>query len=154
MDNRTAALHAYTAIRNALDSRKWRYDTDDEQKLAHFTLNTDDLPMQFVIFADEDRQLVRLLSPLSFEMAEDKRVEGVIAACSASYGLTDGCFDYDLSDGKIVYRMATPFHGEKISEEVILYLIDFASAVVDKYNEKFFALNKGYINIEDFLKNA
>lgn len=154
MDKRTAALYAYTAIRNALDARKWNYETDDEQKLVHFSVNGDDLPMQLIVFADEDRQLVRLLSPLPFHMTEDKRMEGTIATCHATYGLTDGSFDYDLSNGRISFRMTAPFHGEKISEEVICYLIDFACTVVDKYNDKFFALNKGYIKIEDFLKDA
>ena len=153
MDKRTAALHAYTAIRNALDSRKWKYDTDDEEKLVHFGVNGDDLPMDFIFFVDEDRQLVRLLSPMPFKMAEDKRVEGAIATCHATYGLVDGSFDYDLSDGQITFRMTTPFHGEKISEGVIQYLIDIASIVVDKYNDKFFALSKDHIKIADFMKD-
>lgn len=153
MDKRTAALHAYTAIRNALDTRKWKYGTDDEKKLVHFGVNGDDLPMQFIIFVDEDRQLVRLLSKLPFKMAEDKLIDGAIATCHATYGLVDGSFDYDLSDGQIVFRMTTPFHGEKISEDVIQYMISCAGTIVDEYNDKFLALNKGFLKIEDFLKN-
>lgn len=149
---RERARIVYDTICAALDERDWKYEKDDDELLVHFTVTGDDLPMQFLIFADIDRQLVRLLSPMPFDMSEDKRIEGTIAICHANYGLTDGSFDYDLSDGRISYRMTHSFMDNDISTEIILYMIDFTGAVVDKYNDKFFALNKGFLDIEKFLE--
>lgn len=147
------AKKVYATLCEALDERNWKYEKVDDELLVHFTVNGDDLPMQYIIFADVDRQLLRLLSPLPFDMAEDKRIDGAIATCHATYGLRDGSFDYDLSDGKIVYRMTSAFLDNEVPVSVIQYMIDFTGAVVDKYNDKFFALNKGFLTIEKFLES-
>lgn len=65
----------------------------------------DDLPMQFILIVDGERQLIRLLSPMPYAMSEDKRIGGALATCAASYSMPDGSFDYDLSDGSIIFRM-------------------------------------------------
>ena len=145
-------INAYVALCDALDERNWTYEKVEDELLVHFTLNGDDLPMQFLIFIDSDRQLVRLLSPMTSEMSEEKRMDGAIAVCHASYVLSEGSFDYDLSNGRITYRMTYAFLDNEVNTEVILYLVDFAGAVVDRYNDKFLALNKGYITLEKFLE--
>jgi hypothetical protein len=78
--------------------------------------------MQFIIFVDVDRQLLRLLSPLPFDMVEDKRIDGAIATCHATYGLRDGSFDYDLSNGRISFRMTSAFLDNDIPVSVLQYM--------------------------------
>ena len=147
------AKKAYATLCEALDARNWKYEKVDDDLLVHFSVNGDDLPIQYIIFVDVDRQLIRLLSHMPFDMSEDKRVDGAIATCHATYGLRDGSFDYDLSDGKIVYRMTSAFLDNEVPVSLIQYMIDFTGAVVDKYNDKFFALNKGFLTIEKFLES-
>ena len=147
------AKKVYATLCEALDERNWKYEKVDDDLLVHFSVNGDDLPIQYIIFVDVDRQLIRLLSHMSFDMSEDKRIDGAIATCHATYGLRDGSFDYDLSDGKIVQRMTSAFLDNEVPVSVIQYMIDFTGAVVDKYNDKFFALNKGFLTIEKFLES-
>ena len=147
------AKKVYATLCVALDERNWKYEKVDDELLVHFTVNGDDLPMQYIIFADVDRQLLRLLSPLPFDMAEDKRIDGAIAACHATYGLMDGSFDYDLSNGEIAFRMTSAFLDNELPVSVVQYMIDFAGYVVDKFKDKFFALNKGFLTIEKFLED-
>lgn len=146
------AERAFSTLCAALDARQWNYKKEEEKLLVHFGVNGDDLPMKFIIFVDVDRQMVRLLSPLSFKMSEDKRVEGAVAVCMASYGMADGSFDYDISDGSISFRMTESFRGCSLGEGVFQYLIACACAMVDKYNDKFLALSKGLIDIKAFQK--
>ena len=145
------AKKVYATLCGALDERNWKYEKVDDELLVHFTVQGDDLPIQYLIFVDVDRQLLRLLSPLPFDMSEDKRIDGAIATCHATYGLMDGSFDYDLSNGRISYRMTSAFLDNEIPASVVHYMIDFAGVIVDKYNDKFFALNKGFLTIEKFL---
>ena len=151
-DKTAMANTVYTTVCKALDERKWNYEKDEEKKVVHFGVNGDDIPMKLVIKVDEDRQLLRVMSPLPFEMAKDKRAEGAIAACMASFGMADGNFDYDLSDGRIVFRMTHPFHDSVIGVGAIQYMISCTCAMVDKYNDKFLALSKGLIDISGFIK--
>ena len=102
------AKQVYNTICEALDNRDWHYGKEEDELLVHFGVNGDDIPLQFIIVVDAERQLIRLMSPLPFKMSESKRIEGAIATCAASYGMADGSFDYDLSDGKIVFNVAKP----------------------------------------------
>lgn len=145
------AQKVYQTLCDALDSRNWRYMNDDDKLLVHFGVNGDDIPMKFIIVVDADRQLVRLMSPLSFKMSESKRIEGAIATTVASYGMNDGSFDYDMSEGEIVYRLTQCFRDSTIGMGLFHYMIDYSCAVVDAYNEKFLALEKGLMSLQDFI---
>lgn len=142
----------YQTVCAALDARSWKYSKDEAKLLVHFGVSGDDLPMRFIIVVDADRQLIRLMSPLSFKMSEDKRMEGAVAACAATYGMADGGFDYDLTDGEIVFRMTASFRESVIGEGLIQYMISCSCAMVDEYNDKFLALSKGMLSISDFIK--
>ena len=128
------------------------YEKEEEKLLVHFGVNGDDIPMQFILVVDEDRQLIRLMSPLPFNMSEEKRMDGAIATCVASFGMADGSFDYDLTDGQIVFRMTASFRGSIIGDGLFQYMISCACAMVDKYNDQFLAINKGVMSINDFIE--
>ncbi len=146
-----AAKKVYDTVCRALDNRDWTYEKEEEKLTVCFGVNGDDLPMDLIIAVDTDRQLLRLLSPLPFKFSEDKRVEGAIATCAASYVLADGSFDYDLSDGSIIFRMTAAFQQSEIGEMLIQYLISSSCAIIDQYNDKFLAIDKGVLKIAAFL---
>ena len=77
------AKQVYQTMCDAIDRRNWRYGKDEEKLLVHFGVNGDDIPMQFILIVDADRQLIRVMSQLPFKMSEDKRMEGAIATCVA-----------------------------------------------------------------------
>ncbi len=145
------AKQVYKTLCNALDARNWKYGKEEEDLLVHFGVNSDDIPMNFVIFIDAERQLIRLMSPLPFRMSEDKRLEGAVATCAATYGMADGSFDYDVAEGKIVFRMTASFRESQIGEGLFQYLISCACAMVDKYNDRFLLISKGILSIADFI---
>ena len=146
------AIEAYRTLCEALDRRNWKYEKVEDELLVHFGVTGDDLPIQYVIYVDVERQLIRLFSTMPFDIDVDKRIDGAIAACHASSGLKDGSFDYDLSNGQITYRMTQAFVDSDINVAIVNYMIDFSGTVVDKFNDRFFALNKGYLTIEKFLE--
>lgn len=147
------AKQVYQTMCYAIDRRNWRYGKDEEKLLVHFGVNGDDIPMQFILIVDADRQLIRVMSQLPFKMSEDKRMEGAIATCVASYGMADGSFDYDLSNGAIVFRMTASFRDSVIGEGLFQYLISCSCAMVDKFNDQFLAIDKGLLSIGDFIAN-
>lgn len=145
------AKKVYNTLCTAIDKRDWTYDREDEDLIVRFNVSGEDIPMSFILIVDADRQLVRLLSPIPFNMGEDKRMEGAIATCVASYGFINGSFDYDLEDGSIVFRLTQSFRGSDVNEEVLQYMISLSCSVVDNYNDRFMALNKGLLSITDFI---
>ena len=117
------AKQVYQTLCDAIERREWNFGKDEEKLLVHFGVNGDDIPMQFILIVDAERQLIRVMSPLPFKMSELKRMEGAIATCAASFGMADGSFDYDLSDGTIVFRMTASFRESFIGEGLFQYLI-------------------------------
>ena len=148
------ALVVYQAICSALEARKWKYNKDESKLMVYFGVNGDSLPIEFIFFVDAERQMIRVMVPLQQKFREEKRLEGAIATCAANYGMVDGGFDYDLSDGRVIFRATASFRESIIGEGLIDYLIDLSCAMVDKYSADFLALDKGYLSLEDFMKKA
>ena len=147
------AKEAYGTLCNTLDEMKWRYDKDEDKFILHLGISGEDIPMEFIVHCDADRQLIRLMSFLPFKISEEKRVEGAIATCHANYLLADGSFDYNLGDGTIIFRMTSSFRESLVGEELFKYMIHVACITVDKYNDQFLMISKGNLSITDFIKN-
>ena len=149
-----SAKTVYTTLCEVLDHKQWKYEKDEKDLLTvHFLVRGDDIPMEFILIVDAENQLISLVSPLPFKMSESKRIDGAVATCVASYGLGDGSFDYDISDGKIMFRMTASFRESLIGEELFHYMISCSCATVDEYNDKFLAIDKGLLSITDFIEN-
>ena len=148
------AKQVYQTLCRAIEKREWKYDKNEEELIVNFGVNGDDIPMQFIILVDAERQLIRVMSPLPFKMSESNRMEGAIAACAASFALADGSFDYDLFDGTVLFRMTASFRESLIGEGLFQYLISCSCATIDKYNDQFLALDKGIVSITDFIEKA
>lgn len=148
------ANQVYRTLCDALDERGWSYEKEEEQLLVHFGVRGNDVPMQILILVDTDRQLIRVMSPIGFKMKQDNLLDGAIACTVASYGMVDGNFDYDVSDGSIVYRLTASYRGSKIGKGLFHYLIDCTCATVDDYNKKFLGLNNGTLTLQNFIEQV
>ncbi len=146
------AIEVFNTLCAAIESRGWSYNADKEGLAIEFQVTGEDLPMQFIIVVDCDRQMIRFFSELPFKISEEKRVEGAVAVCAASCGMVDGNFTYDIETGTILFKQTAVFMDSTIGEGLLQYMILCACSTVDKYNDKFLALNKGFIGIEDFIK--
>ena len=149
--NERAARAVYEDMCAALEKRRWKHQRSDDDLVITFGVSGDDLPMDFILAVDAERQLLRVLSRLPFKVPENKRMEIAIATCAASYRLADGSFDFDLATGDIVFRQTASFRESRIGDGLFEYLVEVPGIIVDKYNDKFFAISKGMMSIDDFL---
>ncbi|MDE7329572.1 MAG: YbjN domain-containing protein [Clostridia bacterium] len=145
------AQEVYTTVCETLDMKGWRYEKHPEDLVVTFTVNGEDIPMDFVVAVDGKRMLIRLLSRLPFKFAANKRVEGSIATNFANFKLGDGSFDYDLTDGAVTFRMTSSFRGSLISNTAVNYMFNCACATVDDYNDSFLMISKGMLSLKDFM---
>ena len=150
--NMRKAVEVYNTLIHMLDTRDWKYEKHEDQLLIKSGIRGDDLPIEFIVLVKPRNQVVQFYSSLPFKMPEDKRVEGALAVCIANYGLVDGSFDYDISDGEIRYRLTSSYRQSQLGEDLFEYMIMVAAATVDKYNDQFFMLSKGMMTIEQFME--
>ena len=150
--NLKLAKSVYNSLCEMLDEKNVRYDKQQDDLIISFITGGDDIPMQFLVKVDAERELIRVLSPIPVTFGEEKRVEGAIATCHATYTLADGSFDYDFQTGKVLFRLTSSYMDSLISKNLFEYMIIIAIHTVDKYNDKFFMLAKGQMSIEEFCK--
>ncbi|MBO4982484.1 MAG: hypothetical protein J6D23_00355 [Clostridia bacterium] len=147
------AFKVLDTLCTAIDNRGWSFDCDAQELTINFQVTGEDFPMDFIITIDVDCQLISFFSPLPFKMSNKKRIDGAIAVCAASCGLVDGNFIYNIEDGSIVFKQTSLFINSEIGEDLLQYMIENACSVVDKYNDKFLALSKGFADIDSFIKH-
>lgn len=154
-DAEVRAKHAeniYNALIKICEERKWHYTRNDEQKMVDFMITGDDLVMRFFIIVDEERQLVRIASPMMFRPNRNNSLNLCLATTVINYLLQDGNFEYDPKDNTLQFRMtASILHGN-FGIGLFNYLIDCACTTVDMYNDKLFAVSLGYLGLDDILK--
>ena len=148
---RKKAEEVYGVLCKALDDRQWHYEKEAEKLSVRFNVSGDDLSMRFLMMVDEQRDIIRLFSWMPFQMKE-RRMEGALATCYVNYRLVDGCFDYALKDGSIVFRMTASYRGSLVGTGLIEYMIDCACGTIDDYNDQFLMLEKGKLEPSDFAK--
>lgn len=144
----------YDTLCSILDDVKATYrkveDTDELKRVA-LTFTGEDFPMDILFTVDTERQLVELVSFLTFKMVEDKILDGAVAVCASNFGLLEGNFIYDVTDGAIGFKNTFSYRDSDISKTLLECMLYYSCKVIDKYNDKFFALNKGYIEVSEFF---
>ena len=142
------AKENFDKLRQALDERKWHYDTDEEDYSVSFKVNGDDLLLDFQIRVDKKRDLVVLYSRLPFKASKERAVQMAQAVNHANTMLAEGSFDYNYKIGFLCYRLTNSFRGSVLSASVYDRMISMAGHTVDDYNEKFLLLSLGAISLE------
>ncbi len=148
------ARTVFDTLCQALDHNDWHYDKDetDANKLAiECGAQGDDLPMSIIIKVLAERQLVMLISKIPFTIQEDKRLDLALAVSAINNRLVDGSFDYNVSTGRMFFRMTNSFIESTVSEELFSYMLYCSCKTIDKYNDKFLMIAKGVLPLEQFL---
>ena len=147
-----SAKQMFDCICRYFDGIDWKYQKDDEKKIVKFGVNGNDFEMNFLWLVDEERQLIRIISTLPFKMSEEKRVEGAVLTSYINYKTVNGSFDFDITDGTIMFRMAQSFWGSILGDDVFGYLNHCSIQTVEEYNDMLFMLSKGMMSVEDCIK--
>lgn len=142
----------YATLCAALDERQWKYRRNDEEMAIEYIVNGDDIPMRFIIRFDAERTLVRFFSPLPLSVREDKRLEMAVALSIINNCLVAGCFELDMKDGELRFRVCNSFRDSVLSADVFLHLLQLGIDVVERYNDKLFMLATGVISLEKFVE--
>lgn len=147
------AKEVYSTMVSALKEQEWRFEEHEEDLTIVSGFTGDDIPIRFIVRIVAEVEVVQFISPLPFKIAEDKRVDAAIAVSVANYGMVNGSFDYDISDGEIRFRLTTGYTGCTIGKEFFMYMLMVALSTTDKYNDKFLMLSKGAITLQQFIES-
>ena len=146
------AKTVYKTLCEMLDDRKWHYRKDEENLTISCDVQGDDLPMEIRVVVDAKRQLAIVYSPMSFVVPESRRAAIAVAVSRANYKMVDGSFDYDYVNGKILFRLTSSWRDSLIGKEMFAYMLQCSCATVDNYNDKFLAVAKQDMSVDEVVK--
>ncbi len=154
MDESMERAHkVFSTLCETLEQLKMNFSKNEDRLTIDIGMQGEDLPMFMTIYIHADRQLIALISHLPFTIPEDKMVDVAIATCAVNNKLHDGCFDYDILGGRMLFRMTSSFVESDIGNELFTYMLAISGNVIDDYNDKFLMLAKGMINVENFVSS-
>ena len=137
-----------------LEHKKLKYKIEEQTPgRTHIRMHFsgEDLPMTLHIILRADKQIATVFSVMPFRMSADRIQDAAIAVAAATYGLIDGSFDLNPETGEIRFRLTSCYKGALLSEALYSYLMYVSAETVDRYNDRFQALNEGSMTLTDFL---
>lgn len=143
----------YETICAMFDDLGYHYQKHEEQLAITCTVHGEDIPMEMIIIVRADRRIVSLSSPMPFKVPEDKRIDMALAVHVANYGMVDGSFDYNISNGEITFRLTACYIESILSKDLFEYMLMVSASTVDSYNDKFLMLSKGVLTLEQFIES-
>lgn len=146
------AKEMYDVLCRMMDNKGWHYEKEEEDLIVKSGVKGNDFPIEFIIRVNPRNELVSFFSKLPFNVEEDKRIDVALAICAVNYWLADGSFDYDLSDGSILFRLTSSYKESTLGEALFEYMVVVSAATVDNYNDKFFMMSKGMMTYQQFIE--
>lgn len=110
-----------------------------------------DLPMTLHIILRTDKQIATVLSAMPFKILPERRNDAALAVIAANHGLIDGFFDLNMETGELRFRLTSSYIESVLSEALFSYLMFVSAETIDRFNDRFEALNNGTLSLKDFV---
>lgn len=130
----------------------WKIQKDEEKLVIECSARGEDLTIDLHVQVDADRELIYLLSKMPFTVADDKRIDMVIAVSMVNDILVHGCFDFDVNSGRMFFRMTNSYKDSSLGYDLYKYLIYCSCQTIDEYNDKLLMLSTGILDMDAFIK--
>lgn len=147
------AVKVYQTLCDALDAEELKYSKQEDALKVTLTMSGDDLDMNLAFTVVADREVVVLRSYLPFHVPDDKRMELAAAVSIINDNLVAGCFEYDIRDGELRYRLTNSYCDSEVSLALFKYMLLCVTNTVDEYDDKLFLLIKDAMTLEQLAHN-
>ena len=144
--------NVFETVCKTLDERGMKYERDDEKLVDRFGVRGDDFSFDVIVRVIPGKQVVQMTCPAPYRINEGSRKDAAIAITMINYQLLNGCFDFDMSDGFLVFRMCQAYHGSILGTDVFDYMLNALFYTVDEYFDKLFLISKGGMTIEQLAE--
>ena len=138
-------------IIKALDEEGIEYSKDEENLSISCMTHKFGLHIDFIFKVNVENMSVLLVFELHCIIKKDRIEDLAAAVCFINNFTANGCFDFDIDNGKIFFRMANCFFDSLIGKEAYEYMINCLLNMLDEYSEQFKLLAEGSISLDEFV---
>jgi len=152
--NEQMAEHIYESTKEILDEREISYEAEQEEDTGDYTVvfnyRGEDMNHRMVIRAMGRRGMLTFSEALYFEV-DKKNLPKLIDACNRiNTVLMLGTFYYDGEDSVRFYNPLL-FSNSSVSKETVDELMLRSISIIEEYDDKLLAVNKGYLDPEKVI---
>lgn len=148
--NMEMAKTVYDSICSVLTGMNLKYTEHKDDLVITLGHKGEDMEHNLLIAVDAAKEVVRVIERLPFKLNPEKASDIAMAVCNANRMLLLGGFEYDVDDSTLTYAIAQVYTGSLIGEEALKRMILTLVFTVEDYDDKFMALNKGYLQPDAF----
>ncbi len=146
-----SAQVAFEQLKAYMDSKEIHYVKDDENFILQVIFKTDDIDLKHTVVFHDELPVFTLYSWFPFKFSEELLIDSVLATSMVNRLILDGHFNVDVKDGQLSFKATIPYSSEvDIPDDIFEYLFMMSNAIVDQYNDIFFDLSKGKIDLDQF----
>ncbi|MCC8173087.1 MAG: YbjN domain-containing protein [Odoribacter sp.] len=143
----------YDSVCSVLDKMGLSYKKIEEDLAVLFGHRGEDMNHNLVIAVNVKQETIQLFEVLPFDINKEKATDVAVAICYVNDRILSGKFTYNMEE-RLTFEVSQIFSGSLIGEKTIQRMILALAVTVEEYDDKFMALNKGYLKPEDFkIKN-
>ncbi len=124
-------------IRGFLLDDDWHFDYNDESRAFRFGVNLSCKlkNLNYFVPVRDDAYIVYAVSPISAD-SDDRELMSTMCefVCRANYGLRNGCFELDVTDGELRYKVFVDCEGDQLpTKDVIRNSIIVPAMMFERY---------------------
>ena len=137
----TATLRLFNISRDLFDkmAQKDSRITNEEKNVLEGDFTSEPFNVHIKLSIYPENGLMAIFSLLPFDVPPAKSSEMAKLICSINYNdLYAGNYDYNVEQGKVIFRLSMPFRNSILSKELIEECIEYTVSTVSKYNNKMF----------------
>ncbi len=126
----------YQAACKALKENDWSFAEHPENLVITAGAKGDKMPIPLIIQEQRNINTLSIYSELPFTVPETARDRIAVAINLINYNIINGCFDYQCTQGKIIFRIAQYVGEGGITPNDIHHLILTAYFTANKFNHR------------------
>lgn len=151
MTNSERATAAYNAVTQYMDEAQLQYERRDDEREAFVTITGADFPVTLLFTVNESAQRVETYSQLPFAIKKEKAVDIAAAVAAVNNRIAYGKFCVYFDKGICTFENSEYITDlEGFGAAYGKAIVAPAYAIIDEYNEKLYALNRGLITVKEF----
>ncbi len=149
--NMELAKSIYESACKALDNMEINYRKVEEDLVILFGHRGKDMNHDLIMAVNAQQEAVQIVEKLPFRINPERAADVASAVCLVNDRLLAGKFCYDL-DERLSFEVNQVYTGSLVGDATIARMLMALVVSVEAYDDKFMALNNGYLKVDDFRK--
>ncbi|BAM04496.1 YbjN domain-containing protein [Phycisphaera mikurensis] len=139
-------------IQEWLLEKELKHEFDENREIFKLGFSGDHGDVRMAISVESDS--VRIVTHPANKVPAAQRAAIAEAVARANYGMKVGCFELDLDDGELLFKVSHLTGGERVDDRVLEHLVFVGPAMCERYLPAFLSVIYGNEDVTLAVKAA